>query len=519
MANTRIKNMDIKQILRLYSEGKSQRFISRTLNIHRLAISQYITRVKTLSLQIEDILKLTDSEFNVLFPVKKVAKSEQQIELEQYFSTHQHDHKYTGFTIENHWHTYMDLFANGLSRSQFYAHFHRIYKAPKGSFKIEHPYGEKLFLDFAGKHLHIIDKDTGEIREVEVFIGILPASQYIYVQATMSQNLTDFIDCTTKCLSFIGGVPQSITTDNLKSAVTRASKTEPVLNKSFKDLAYHYGTTITPTRSYSPKDKAMVESAVRIVYNSVYYALLHQQSFDIHTLNKAIAAQLVILNTRTLSNKKVSRYDQFIEERATLKPLPTEAFELWDCKNIKVQKMGYVFASKYKNYYSIPYRFIGKQILVRTKSSCLEAYYDGVQIAFHLLSYKLGEYTTIKEHLHSDNQFYVSWSPAFFANHAKQIGEHTVQYVSTMIAQSAYPETAYKSALAIIELKRIYPIVRIENACKLALDYPQLNCGVLKTILQNNRDLLVEQLPPTILNVNVQHQNVRGAQYYSNINN
>jgi transposase len=517
MANTRIINMDIKQILRLYGEGKSQRFISRALNVHRSSIVQYLARVKELGMQLEVVLALDDKQFNVLFPEKKVAKSEQQIALEQFFTNQEKDQKYTGFTVENHWRTYLELVPDGLSRSRFYTYFQRIYKAPKGSFKVEHAYGQKLFIDFTGKHLHIIDKDTGELQAVELFVGILPASQYIYVQACMSQKLEDFTDCTAHCLHFMGGVPQSITTDNLKSAVTTASKTEPVLNKSFKDLAYHYNTTITPTRAYSPKDKAMVEGAVRIVYCSVFYALRHQQFFELESLNKAIAKQVLILNNRLLSNKKVSRYDQFLEEKITLQPLPTQAFELWDYKSIKVQKMGYVFASKYKNYYSIPYRFIGKQIQVRTNSSCLEAHYDGEKIASHLLSYKPGGYTTIKEHLHSDNQFYVSWSPMFFVDLAQQIGEHTVKYVSTMIANSTYPETAYKSALAIINLKREYTKERIESACKLALDYPSMNCGVLKQILLNKRDLLVEPPLPMITTINVQHQNVRGAQYFSNL--
>jgi hypothetical protein len=147
----------------------------------------------------------------------------------------------------------------------------------------------------------------------------------------------------------------------------------------------------------------------------------------------------------------------------------------------------------------------------------LEAHYDGEKIASHLLSYKTGGYTTMKEHLHSDNQFYVSWSPVFFADLAQQIGEYTVKYVSTMIANSTYPETAYKSALAIINLKREYTKERIESACKLALDYPSMNCGVLKQILLNKRDLLVEPPLPMIITINVQHQNVRGAQYFSNL--
>jgi transposase len=518
MANKRIINMDIKQIFRLYNEGKSQRFISRELKLHRNAVNKYILLYKEMDKPLNELLELDDGSFNKLFPLKVATKSAQQLELEHYLKSNAYEHKYVGFTIENHFQDYVALYPDGLCRSQFYTHYNTIFKSSKGSLKIDHCYGQKLFIDFAGKHLHIIDKATGALMPVEVFIGILPASQYIFVKAVMSQSLADFSMATTSCLDYIGGVPQSITTDNLRAAVNKSSKTEPVLNKSFKDLAHHYRTSITPTRAYSPKDKAMVEGSVRIVYCSIFYKLRHRQFYDLASLNSAISQELAKLNTRKLSNREVSRQDQFIEEQKTLKPLPINPFTLWDYKQVKVQKMGYVLCSKYKNYYSIPYRFIGKQIQIRTNATCLQACYEGDIIATHLLNRKPGEYTTIKEHLHSDNQFYAQWSPMFFADMAKKIGEYTEQYVSKMIAESEYPETAYKSALAIINLRRLYCVQRIEAACKLAMNYAKKNCGVLQTILENNRDSTATQthdIPPA---TSIIHANVRGTAYYSSIN-
>lgn len=508
--------MDIRQIIRLHIVGKSQRQISTLLNFHRRGVSKYLSICSASGLAMESILELDDGKFNELFGQKPGTRSAKQIELEQYLNAYVSEHKHTGFTIENHFRSYMAYVADGLGRSQFYNEFQRKFNLPTGSVRLEHSNGQKLFLDFTGKHLHIIDAHTGERKAVEVFVGILPASQYIYVKATVSQCLDNFIDCTTSCLDFIGGVPASITTDNLKSAVTKASKTEPVLNKSFKDLAYHYGTTINPTRAYSPKDKALVEGAVRIVYCSIFYALRHQHFFDLASLNKAIQIELSKLNARRLSNKVVSRLDQYKDELPSLGPLPVKPFELWDYKSVKVQKMGYVFASKYKNYYSIPYRYIGKQIQLRSNNRCIEAYYDGDLIATHLICLKPGQYITIREHLHSSNQFYLDWSPAYFANFAKQIGIETEKYVSRMIALSPYPETAYKSALAIIALKRLYPVARIEKACELALDYDKLNCQIIKTILENNRDLIPEQnLYKEHTTPNISHENIRGGQYFA----
>jgi transposase len=518
MANNRIINMDIKQILRLYDEGKSQRFISRELKLHRNAVHKYIVLCKGMDKPLSELLELDDGSFNKLFPLKVAAKSDQQIELENYLKSCTNEHKHVGFTVENLFQDYVSLYPDGLCRSQFYMHYNVMYKAPKGSLKIDHCYGQKLFIDFTGKHLHIVDKATGELMAVEVFVGILPASQYVFVKAVMSQSLTDFTLATTSCLDYIGGVPQSITTDNLKAAVNKASKTEPVLNKSFKDLAHHYRTTITPTRAYSPKDKAMVEGAVRIVYCSIFYKLRHRLFYDLDSLNNAISEELATLNTRKLSNREVSRHDQFIEEQKTLKPLPISPFTLWDYKQVRVQKMGYIFCSKYKNYYSIPYRFIGKQIQIRTNATCLQACYEGDIIATHLLNRKPGVYTTIKEHLHSDNQFYAQWSPMFFADMAKKIGDYTEQYVSKMIAESEYPETSYRSALAIINLKRLYCVQRIEAACKLAMDYAKKNCGVLQTILENNRDSIPTQTHHVPSASSIIHANVRGTAYYSTIN-
>jgi hypothetical protein len=505
---------DIRKILHLHESGKSIRWISRELDKHRKTVAFYINRFGELQITSEELSQKTDFQIAALFECEQLESDSKHEHFIKFVEVHRVDRNKPGYTILNLFKIYQQSHPDGYGRSQFYDRYSKLVNEEKGSVRIPHKYGDKLFIDFAGKSLSIIDKTTGEIQEAKVFVGILPASNYTYVEAVTNEKKETLISATGNCLEFIDGVPACIVPDNLKSAVSKASKFEPILNKSFKDMADHYDTVINPTRSYSPKDKAMVEGMVRIVYQEIYFPLRNMVFFSLHELNKEIGKYLSILNNKPLSNRTESRHDLYIQEKEYLKPLPKEKYEMWDYKKAKVQKMGYVFLSAIKNYYSVPYRYIGKQIELRYNASILEVYYRSERIATHKISEAKGYYTTITEHLCSANQYYLEWSPSFFIAKASKVGMAVEQYIKELIHQSQYPEVAYRQSLGILSLQKKYGTERLNDACEMAGNHKKRSYTMIKQILENRTDIIWKDAASEVQVVIPLHENIRGKETY-----
>lgn len=349
--------MDIKQLLTLHIDGMSNRKIASTLGISRNTINNYVRTINSCGYSDDELLSMEEYALHELFPTHSSVDAERYKELTAHFEHINKGLKEPGFTFLHHYEIYKDQAVNPYSYTQFMEHYHRKHAREKGSMKLEHEAGYELFIDFAGDRLSFTDPETGEVKDVEVFVAILPSSQYTYVEACPSQGRKDLIHCITNALKFYDGVPKAIVTDNLKAAVTRACKYEPKINRSLKDMATHYGCVINPTRTYSPQDKALVEHAVQLIYQRIYYPLRNITFFSLEQLNQAIRKELEKHNAKRLSLKQVSRYELFHSiEKNHLKPLPTSPYEYKEYCRVKVQKMGYVLFSPDKNYYSVPYR-------------------------------------------------------------------------------------------------------------------------------------------------------------------
>ena len=312
----------------------------------------------------------------------------------------------------------------------------------------------------------------------------------------------------------MGGSTKAIVPDNLKSAVSKASKYEPILNKTLKDLALHYGCAINPTRSYSPQDKAMVEGAVKLVYQRIYFPLRNMTFFSIDELNAQLRIELEKYNAYLMETYQASRRKLFVDlEQQYLQPLPSEPYQIKHYKRAKVQKMGYIYLSDTKNYYSVPYRYIGRQVELQYNQDTIEVYYQSDRIAIHKRTYRPGQYVTHKEHLSSSHRFYGDWSPEYFTKLAGSIGIKTSEYIQLLIEQQDYPETGYKQALGIISLKKAFEKHRIETACTMALTHERYSYRTIKRILENKTDKMVEsgqqQQPIPV------HMNIRGAESYN----
>lgn len=510
--------MDLKQILNLHLDGLSNRSISKTLGIGRNAINGYLQMFNACDKSKKELLELNEASLAELFSSKTTINNKRFDELMGYFEKVNLARNHPGFTFLYHYQEYKSSVENPYSYTQFMEHYNRKHPKIRGSMKLEHKVGNEVMIDFAGKHLFITNRETGEQVPVEVFAAILPFSQYTYVQACMSQKREDLLHCIAGSLNFFGGVPNTIVSDNLKSAVSRSSKYEPQINKSLKDFALHYKCAVNPTRAYSPQDKALVENAVNLAYQRIYYPLRNITFFSLSELNKEIMRLLEGYNDLLFQRKESSRRELFQSfERSKLKPLPESAYQMKDYRRAKVQKMGYVYFSPDKNYYSVPYRFIGKQTQIHYTKTWVEVYYNNVRIAVHRRIPSKGIYITIKDHLSSSHQAYKDWSPEYFKSLAKKHGVSVMMFVDGIIHQSNYPEIAYKRAMGVIQLHREYGSERLNNACQRALYGNALSYHRVKNILKNNLDK--EQLQLTDLEQTTthipKHDNIRGANTYN----
>ncbi len=516
MANT-LDPMDLKQIITLQLDGLSNRKIAETLGISRNTINGYMKLFKACEYDPKELLHFDNAALRERFPSHSTIDNDRFDYLIRYFEKVNQWRNHPGFTFLYHYNEYQLQAKQPYSYTQFMEHYRRKYAKQKGSMKLEHQAGKELFIDFAGKKLHITDKETGELIPVEVFVAILPNSQYTYVEACMSQKREDLITCLSNSLSFYGGVPKAIVSDNLKSAVTRASKYEPEINRSLKDFAHHNNCVVNPTRSYSPQDKALVENAVQLTYQRIYHPIRAITFFSLKELNEQIRAHLEVYNSLLFQRKQASRKELFQSvERSYLKPLPASPYQLKDYTRAKVQKIGYVYFSPDKSYYSVPYRFIGKSTMIHYTQTTVEVYHYHERIALHQRKKAMGLYITNKTHLSSTHKDYTDWSPAYFKKMAFKHGSDVVACVEGLFTQCDYPEIAYKRAMGIIQLHRIYGSERLNNACKRAQVADAISYNRIKNILANNLDKepLDEQKENSSTSHIPAHDNIRGQQSF-----
>jgi transposase len=431
-----------------------------------------------------------------------------------FFPKMERELKKVGVTIQHLWEQYIALNPEGYKSSQFSHHYKIWGKRVNPVMHMNHKAGDKMYVDYAGKTLSIIDKDTGEIKEVQFFVAILGASQYTYAEASMSQQKEDFVSSVENAMCFFEGTPEAIVPDNLKSAVIKSSRFEPTINETLADLAEHYQTTILPARAYKPRDKSLVEGAVKILYRRIYVNLKETKFFSLEELNQQIWDLLDAHNSRKLTGRPYSRIELFLEdEQQKLRPLPQERFEIKYQSFATVMQNGHVQLSQDKNYYSVPYQYIKKKAKLLYTKSTVEIYYKYNRIAVHARNYKPYIYNTTPEHLASTHQFVAQWSAARFIDWASSIDAFVGEYILQIIESRNHPEQAYKSCLGILNFEKKVGKQRLINACRRALDFKIYNFKTIQNILENNLDHIdFEQEPEQELPV---HGNIRGKQYYN----
>ena len=505
----------IRQIFRLHSLGISKLKIAEQTGVARNTIKKYIKEFTESKLSFLEINILCDKDLEDLFVKPESPPVNLKLAtLFNLFPSMDKELKKRGVTRQMLWAEYKQTHIDGVGRSQFNFYFAKWKAQVNPTMRMEHKVGDKLYVDFAGDKLKIVDKQTGEIQEVEVFVAILGASQLTYAEALMSQQKEDFIGACEGALLYYGGVPAAIVPDNLKSAVTKSSKYEPVLNDSFADFAQHYSTTILPTRAYRPRDKALVENAVLILYTRIYAKLRGCDYFTLEELNTAIRVALEEHNNTLLTGRNYSRREQFEEvERAALGPLPLLRYELKKEIYVTVMKNGHVSLNADKHYYSVPYRFIGKKIKLMYSRSVVEIFYHYERIAIHKRLKSPYNYTTDKEHLASAHRFVSDWTPERFLSWASSIHEDVQLYILKILDRKQHPEQAYKSCVGILSFAKKVGNERLIKACQRALGYGIYNYKTIQSILEKGMDKYDEQEENEQKQM-PQHDNIRGENYY-----
>jgi transposase len=515
MANQMISMNKIRKLIKLCLEAKSLREISKLTGMSRNTIDKYKEILDHHPLSFKELLKLSDKElYSIVLPPAKEERADLQV-LYGLFPDMEEKLKRVGVTKHLLWEQYKTQNPLGLQYSRFCEHFNRYLKSQQISFVMEHKAGDKLMIDFAGKKLHLIDPETGEIIRVEFFVAILACSGYTYAQACLSQKSPDFLNCLSNCLSFFQGVPAAIVTDNLKPAVNRASKYDPEINQSLADFADYYDTVILPTRARKPKDKALVESAVNILYTRVYAPLHDQIFYSLQELNKAIGNLLDKHNDMLFQKKDYSRRQQFLKiEQQSLKPLPTQSFELKKYQKAKVHPNCHVFLSEDKHNYSVPYQYVGKEVSISYTTVVVEIYYKFDRIAIHDRHKTAHKYTTNTSHLHPNHQYYSNWSEEYFINQGISVGQNTSVLIRQLLSQCNHPEQGFKSCQGVLQLTQKYGNERLENASTLCLQYDFVSYRKLENILARGFDKVSENQIDSQNQLSIFHDNIRGESYY-----
>jgi len=502
----------VHEVLRLkWAVGLSDRQIAQSLGLSHPTVAAYVQRAQATGLTWPLPEGLDERALEQrLFPPPP--RRDPVMPLTPDWAQIHHELKRKGVTLFLLWQEYKAATPTGFQ----YSWFCQGYRAWAGKLGVvmrqSHRAGEKLFVDYAGQGIPIVNRHSGEIHQAAVFIAVLGASNYTYVEATWSQSLPDWIGSHVRTFAALGGVPEIVVPDNLKAAVNRAHRYEPELNRTYADLAQHYGVAIIPARAAKPRDKAKVEVGVQIVERWIGARLRHHTFFTLVEANAAISALLPPLNTRPFKKLPGSRQSLFEAlDRPALQPLPAQPYVYAEWKLVRVNIDYHVEVAGH--YYSVPYALVRQQLDVRLSVQVVEIFHKGTRVASHQRSPLKGRHTTIAAHMPTAHRQYAEWTPQRLIRWALTTGEATARVVETILASRRHPQQGFRSCLGIMRLGKSYGTPRLEAACRRALAIGACSYKSLESILKNGLDRSPLPEPPPAPST-APHANIRGPEYY-----
>ena len=515
MPTGRLTMRRTREILRQKWElGRSHREVAESLGLSAGAVAKTVARAEAAGLSLEQLVGLSEEALEQKLygtvaarpPSGRAAPDCQLLHAEL---------RRPGVTLQLLHVEYLQVHPNGYRYSQFCGIYRRWLGQRGLSMRQIHPGGKRLFVDYSGKKPHLVDPKTGEVREVELFVAVMGASSKTFAEATLTQQGPDFIQSHVRAFNDFGGVTEAVVPDQLKSGVTGACRYEPRIQRTYEEMATHYGTTVLPARPYHPKDKAKVEVGVQVVQRWILARLRNRTFFTLDALNLAIAELCDELNDRPMRHYGQSRNQLFEKlDRPALRPLPSAPFVYAEWKHCKVNIDYHVAVDHH--FYSVPQGLIHRELEARITAQTVELFLAGQRVASHARSFARGCHTTIPEHMPKAHQKHLEWSPSRLSNWAKTIGPHTQALVDQILQLRRHPAQGYRSCLGILRLGKTYGNDRLEAASERALAAGALSYRHLDAILKNKLDRSPLAPPPDEGQGNAApHQNVRGPTYYN----
>ncbi len=514
MPTERTSMRKIKEIMRLrYECGLSNRQIAGSINISSGTVSRYLSKITAANIQWPLPEELSEDELEAkVFTRSSTSKALAHLTPDLSYIHQELKKKHV--TKQLLWDEYV---SNNPGKHYSYSQFCMLYREWCGEHKISmrqtHYAGEKLFVDYAGHTIPIYSKNSDEVLQAQIFIAVLGASNYTYAEATMTQELSNWISSNVRAFEFLGGVPKIVVPDNLKSAIAKPCRYEPDINLTYLQMAQHYNIAVIPARTYKPKDKAKVEGGVLIVSRWILARLRNHKFYSLAELNAVIKALLEDLNNRQFKKLPGSRRSTFIEvDKPALQPLPKDKYQFTEIKKATVHIDYHIEIDR--RYYSVPYNLVKKKVEAHITNNTVSIYYKGSRVASHAKVYRQGQQSTIVEHMPIKHQKYHDWHPGRFLNWANEIGPATGAVIKDLLQKRMHPEQSYRSCFGVLDLEKKYSKPRLESACARAVHIGAMSRKSVISILKNGLDQVPLTEPKSsILTEN--HENIRGSQYYT----
>lgn len=498
----------IRDVLRLrFSEKLSLRQTAASLGMPFTTVADYVNRAKAagLSWPLDDLDD--DALERRLFRAPATS-----VHLSLDFEVMKRELSHKGVTLQLLWLEYRELYPDGYGYSQF-CHLYRTWRRHRDVvMRQDHRAGEKLFVDYPGLTIPIYDEATLEVSfRAELFVAVLGASSYTFATATRSQQLSDWIAAHVAAFEFLGGCPEMVVPDNLRSAVTTAHRYEPDLNATYQEMASHYGVAIIPARPYRPRDKAKAEAGVQLVERWIIAALRKQRFTSVAQLNETIAELVELINVKPFKKMDGSRASLFHElDQPALRPLPADPYEFATWRAAKVNIDYHVEVDHH--YYSVPYQLAGAVVEVRLTSSTVEIFAKHQRVASHLRSYQKGRHVTDAAHMPDSHRRYLEWTPGRIVHWAEKTGPSTAEFIEALMTSRPHPEQGFRSALGVMRLAKKYSPERLEAACARCLAVKSFSYKSVESTLKHGLDQ--RPLRDGVTRAHSTHANIRGPNYY-----
>jgi transposase len=504
VGQARLPVRKIREVLRLKAEGFSDRQIAVSIGSARSTVQECIRRARDAGLLWPLPSEIDESVLHAQLYRRAVPLSRTP---QPDFAHLHRELSRRGVTRLLLWEEYKAAHAGGWQYSVFCDQYRRWLARQELVLRQDHVPGDKLFVDYAGQTVPIVDRHTGESRSAQIFVAVLGCSNLTHAEASWTQGAADWLGSHVRALQYLGGVPRAIVPDNLKSGVKKAHRYEPEINPAYQDFAEHYGVAILPARVRKPRDKAKVETGVLVVERWILARLRNRVFFSLGELNAVIRELLERLNSRAFKKIEGCRRSRFEQlERPALRPLPARGYEFGEWKKAKVYPDYHIEVGR--AYYSVPYALIGERVDVRLTAQGIEVFHAGRLVAAHARASARGQRSTRRAHRPERHVAIIDRTLQSTLARAAAIGVSTAEVIRQQARRRVHPEETLRSSQGILRLARDFSPVQLERACERALALQSYSYRAVRTLIQT------PEAPATRPALDLPHENLRGAKYF-----